>query len=82
MEQMTRQPVAEDARIYDIVDTDDQNGQLHAPYSNGHAYGSETMVAPEPAHAQDPNRVAAVQARHPYDAVHDAQLEANMAMEE
>jgi len=84
MEQMTRQPAAEDARIYDIVDTEDHNGQTHAPYTNGHAYVSddEQAASPEPAHAQEPNRGAAVQARHGYDAVHDAQLEAEMAMEE
>lgn len=84
MEQMTRQPAAEDARIYDIVDTEEQNGQAHAPYTNGHAYGSddERAASPEPAHAQEPNRGAAVQARHGYDAVHDARLDAEMAMEE
>jgi len=84
MEQMTRQPAAEDAGVYDIVDTEEQNGQTHAPYSNGHAYGSddERAVSPEPAHAQEPNRGAAVQARHAFDAVHDAQLDAEMAMEE
>ena len=84
MEQMARQPAAEDARIYDLVDTEDQNGERHAPYASGHAYNSDDdrAASPEPAHAQEPNRAAAVQARHTYDAVYDAQMDAEMAMEE
>lgn len=82
MEQMTRQPAAEDARIYDLIDDeDDADGQVHRPYTNGHAYDGVAR-SPEPAHAQEPNRAAAVQARHAYDAVHDAELDAEMVMEE
>lgn len=84
MEQMTRQPAAEDARIYDLVDSQDQDGQSHAPHMNGHAYSDDVrvVISPEPAHAQLPNPGGAVQARHAFDAVHDAELNAEMAMEE
>jgi len=84
MEQMTRAPGAEDASAYDSVDVADSNGLIHAPHTNGDSYISdgERADSPEPSHAQEPNKAAAVQARHTYDAVHDVQTTSEMAMEE
>jgi len=84
MEQMTRPAGAEDASAYDYVDAADSNGLIHGPHTNGDAYISdgERADSPEPSHAQEPNKAAAVQARHTYDAVHDVQTTSEMAMEE